>query len=237
MRARFAVPLILAVVSAAVPAVALPPMGAFSIDVGGDYSSLKTRDIEDLYAPLTLDNHASAPVAFQGGVLYNVTDAFQLGLGVEDVMKRYEVTWPNGDKETWKADALGIVGRVRWLIPGSSPSILYAIGATVGQYKLSSASVTANYTTAHGDLDGTATGGAITVGGEYSFGGAVSIGLDLGYRMAKIRSVTETIRPGDLKADLLNGDGSKAMFDYTGPFVALALRFTIGGDGSSVTSQ
>lgn len=168
---------------------------------------------------------------------YNVSESFQIGAGVDWIGKQYKVTWPNGENDTWKLPALGILGRLRWLMPMASPDLLFAIDAMAGQYRLSGASVKASDGSLDYTFNGSAFGGIVGVDSEYRLGSSVSAVVLLGYRFAAIRSIKATLLPDNTTADLLNPDGSKAQFDYAGPFLSLALRFYFGGDGSSVTSQ
>jgi hypothetical protein len=230
-------PAVLGLLVLANAAPALPPMGAFSIDLGGSYAALSTSDIEDIYAPLTLDNHKGSAFGFSGGVSYNVSESFQVGAAVEEIAKQYKVTWSNGDVDTWKMPALGILARLRWLMPMASPDLLFAISASAGQYRLSGASLKFTDSTWTYDFSGSTIGGALAIDSEYRLGSSVAAVALLGYRLATIKKVTYTLHPIGTSDTLQNGDGTNAKFDYTGPFLSLSLRFYFGGDGSSVTSQ
>lgn len=219
------------------PAWALPPMGAFSVEVGGTLSRLSTSDIENAYKPYVLDNHVSTPLGFTAGVAYNVSGSFQMGVGVEKVFKRYKVTWDNGDVDTWNIPAVGVLASLRWLMPGFSPDVLYGIDAAAGPYRLSAASMHPGGTDYHDDLAGSTFGGSIGLDSEIKFGESLSGVVLIGYRFANIRTVKATLFPDNISGELDGFDGSKVGFDYSGPYVMLALRFYIGGDGSTVTSQ
>jgi len=231
------IPVSLLLVLSAGAARALPPMGAFSIDLGGSYSALSTKDIEDLYAPTTLDNHSGSAFGFQGGVAYNVSPSFQVGAGVDWIGKQYKITWPNGDVDTWKMPVLGFVGRLRWLMPMNAPDLLFAISLSAGQYALSGASLTYTDPTFSYDFAGSAFGGMLAVDSEYRLGASVAVDVSAGYRLATIKTITYTEHPTGISDTLRLRDGTNAPFDYSGFVLGVSLRFYIGGDGSTVTSQ
>ncbi len=216
---------------------AAPTMGSFSLDLGGGIASVGTGDIEAIYAPYALDNHASYPPVAGGGLLYNVSDAFQAGATVEQVNKKYRVEWPNGDVETWTIPALGILGRLRWLIPLEHSDVLFAVEAAAGTYQLSGATLRANYSAGHAALHDSAFGGLLEVESEYAFSKAVAASLGLGYRFVTFSSIRAEQVPGGTTDDLLNGDGSAASFEYSGPFAAVSLRLYFGGNGTSEHSE
>lgn len=228
---------VLLLLGVAAPVLALPPLGAFSLDVGGHYAFLSTRDIEALYAPLTLDNHKSYAAGWQGGFLYNVSDSFQLGAGVDQVIKQYRVRWPNQDTDFWRLPVLGVVGRARWLMSGPSRHLWYALSAAAGDYRLSGASLHYNGVDWHYRFSGSTVGGLLSLDSEYRFGESVAAAAMLGYRLVAVRTIKATLHPDGTSVTLRNGDDTKAHFDYSGAFLSVALRFYIGGDGSSVTSE
>ena len=236
-RLTLTAPAVLGLLVLAGTAPALPPMGAFSIDLGGSYSAVSTKDIEDFYAPLTLDNHAGSAFGFQGGVAYNVSPSFQVGAGVDLISKQYKVTWSNGDVDTWKMPALGILGRLRWLMPMNSPDLLFAISLAAGKYTLSGSSLTYTDPTFSYDFAGSTFGGVLAIDSEYRLASSVAVDVSAGYRLATIKTITFTEHPTGASDTVLLRDGTKASFDYSGLVIGLSLRFYFGGDGSSVTSQ
>jgi len=75
------------------------------------------------------------------------------------------------------------------------------------------------------DYTGTGVGGKILVGGEYFFNHWFSLGVDAGYRMAKINKMHYKYENYNVEGDALKDDGSNMTVDYSGLILQGGVRF------------
>jgi hypothetical protein len=166
------------------------------------------------------------------GMTFGFSDFFQLGLEYEGLSAQTEGPLaPSGNY----SNANYVITHDTTTIPASESGCFIKFLAPIedrwllsfglGLYSLWIDSDTEKRTFADGSSDsytfnGSTVATKIWVGGEYFFTRHLSLGLDAGYRFARIDEITD-----QYGTTVYNGDGSNFTLDYSGPFSRATLQF------------
>lgn len=206
---------------------------AYRVGVFGDlgYSSYVMGDensfIDQLNAASSLAggnslSHINGGLTGGLGMTFGMSDFCQIGFEYEGLGAGTSGTLNPGESATITLPASEFGGFVKLLMPIERRWLL-SFGA--GLYNLWIDNDTEKYTFA----DGTATSNTfygstlatkLWVGGEYFFTRHLSLGVDAGYRFARINDITD-----QNGVSFFNSDGTKFTLDYSGPYTRAALQF------------
>lgn len=211
-----------------------------SIGIWGGYTTVNMSDVNDALNA-TAGRRGSATEMNSGYIaaadyLYEVYPRLMLGPRIEYVgVNQGKATLLGGEiKEDLYLVPIMVGGRY-YFMDRTTPWNISAgafLGVGLGYGKTSLSSVNTTYS-------GTGFAGNLLVGGEYRLSSAVSLGLDFGYRIANISSMsTDTTSSGGggggggggyapaiKKATVTNASGNTIAYDFSGMIANIGLMF------------
>lgn len=170
-----------------------------------------------------------APPLFGVAADVSLSERVQIGVWWEPrLYRRHVIRYTDGTEDQWRMDAMGILGRLRVLFPAGIGFSLVGTGA-VGRYALTGAKYAGTYWVPETPLQGSAMGGIVAIGAERLLARNAAIGVDFGYRFARLRKVSAW-QAGVINGfwdgqPLRNADGSAASIDHSGPVLETSWRY------------
>lgn len=157
-------------------------------------------------------------------VRYRIADNWVAGIEGNYLFADQTSTFTGGSTLTENLNAMEYLINGSYVFPDVATGLDLRVGIAAGFAALSGAnfggSAEANTTAS---LSGSGFDGKIFVGADYYFMPALSLGLDLGYRYAKLSAITVTDSGNSFT--LTNKDGSDSSVDYSGLNAQLALTW------------